>query len=95
METKTTIRLPADVFREARIKAINEGLSLNEVLRRLVRLWLRGKVTLEDTQDSHKIRLAREAFGMWGDRDPDEYLACSRAGLTLRDQEVEDARMGV
>jgi hypothetical protein len=96
METKTTIRLPADIFREARIKAINEGLSLNEVFRRLVRLWLRGKVTLEDTQDSSsKIKLAREAFGMWSDRDPDEYLACSRAGLTLRDREVEDARMGV
>jgi hypothetical protein len=96
METKTTIRLPADVFREARIKAINEGLSLNEVLRRLVRLWLHDKITLKDVPDSSdKIRLAREAFGMWSDRDPDEYLACSRAGLTLRDREVEDARMGV
>ncbi|MEE8390631.1 MAG: type II toxin-antitoxin system MqsA family antitoxin [Anaerolineae bacterium] len=43
----------------------------------------------------HQTQLARKAFGMWSDRDPDEYLAHSRAGLALRDQEVEDARMGV
>ena len=96
METKTTVRFPADLLKEARIKAINEGLSLSEVLRRLLRLWLRGKVTLETTEDtSRQIQLARESFGMWSDRDPDEYLARSRAGLALRDQEVEDARMGI
>ena len=96
METKTTVRFPADLLKEARIKAINEGLSLSEVLRRLLRLWLRGKVTLETTEDaSRQIQLARESFGMWSDRDPDEYLARSRAGLALRDQEVEDARMDI
>ena len=96
METKTTVRFPADLLKEARIKAIDEGLSLSEVLRRLLRLWLRGKVTLETTEDtSRQIQLARESFGMWSDRDPDEYLARSRAGLALRDQEVEDARMDI
>ena len=96
METKTTIRLPTDVFREARVKAINEGLSLSEVLRRLLRLWLRGKVTLGTEEDTrNQVRLAREAFGMWSDRDPDEYVACSRAGLARRDQEITDARMGI
>jgi len=96
MEAKTTVRFPADMLREARIKAINEGLSLSEVLRRLLRLWLRGKVALETEKDSSRqMQLAREAFGMWSDRDPDKYLAHSRAGLALRDQEVENARMGV
>lgn len=96
METKTTVRFPTDVLREARIKAIHEGLSLSQVLRRLLRLWLRGKIALETKEDtSHQIQLARKAFGMWSDRDPDEYLAHSRAGLIARDREVENARMGV
>lgn len=95
MDTKTTIRFPADMLREARIKAINEGLSLSEVLRRLLRLWLHGKVTLETGEDSSRlVQLARESFGMWSDRDPDEYLAHSRSGLTTRDQEIENARLG-
>ena len=96
METKTTVRFPTNMLKEARIKAIDEGLSLSAVLRRLLRLWLRGKVALENERDSsQQVQLAREAFGMWSDRDPDEYLARSRAGLALRDQEVENARMGV
>jgi Arc/MetJ-type ribon-helix-helix transcriptional regulator len=96
MQTKTTVRFPADLLKEARIKAIDEGLSLSEVLRRLLRLWLRGKVALETTEDtSHQIQLARESFGIWSDRDPDEYLARSRAGLALRDQEVQDARVDI
>ena len=96
MEAKTTVRFSVEMLREARIKAINDGLSLSEVLRRLLRLWLRGEITLEGEQDtSQQLQLAREAFGMWSDRDPDEYLARSRAGLALRDREVEDARMGV
>ena len=96
METKTTVRFPADMLKDARIKAINEGLSLSEVLRRLLRMWLRGRVVLDGERDSsQQVQLAREAFGMWKDRDPDEYLARSRAGLALRDQEVENARMGV
>lgn len=96
METKTTVRFPADVLKDARIKAINEGLSLSEVLRRLLRMWVHGSVVLDGEKDSsQQVQLAREAFGMWHDRDPDEYLARSRAGLALRDQEVENARMGV
>jgi len=96
METKTTVRFPADLLKEARIKAINENLSLSEVLRRLLYLWLRGKITLEAKEESsRRIQLARESFGMWSDRDPDEYLAHSRAGLALRDKEVEDAKMDI
>ena len=75
METKTTVRFPTNMLKEARIKAIDEGLSLSAVLRRLLRLWLRGKVALENERDSsQQVQLAREAFGMWSDRDPDEFL---------------------
>ncbi len=46
--------------------------------------------TLEtEKEPSYRTQLAREAFGMWSDRDPDEYLARSRARLVLRDQEVK------
>jgi len=96
METKTTVRFPADLLKESRVAAIRQGLSLSEVLRRLLRMWLRGKITLEAKDDvSRQAQLAREAFGMWSDRDPDEYLVHSRDGLSLRDREVENARMGV
>jgi len=33
MEAKTTVRFPANMLKEARIKAIHQGLSLSEVLR--------------------------------------------------------------
>ena len=46
--------------------------------------------TLETEEElSYRTQLAREAFGMWSDRDPDEYLARSRARLALRDQKVK------
>lgn len=95
MEARTTVRFPSDVLREARIKAIHRGLSLSEVLRRLLRLWLRGKIVLEAEDTSRQVQLARQAFGMWSDRDPDEYLAHSRAGLSLRDREIENVKMCV
>ena len=90
METKTTVRFPTDMLKQARIKAANDGLSLSKVLRQLLRLWLRDNITLEITKDSSRqVQLARESFGMWSDRDPDEYLIHSRAGLTLRDKETQ------
>lgn len=98
METKTTLRLPQSLLREARVKAVREDLSLSEVIRRLLRLWLSGQVEAESAarrQRQVMIQLAREAFGMWSDRDPNEYLTRSRARLALRDQEVEDARMDI
>lgn len=95
MEAKTTVRFPTDLLREARIKAIHQGLSLSEVLRRLLRMWLRGKIVLEAQDTSNQAQLARQAFGMWSDRDPDEYMGQSRAGLVLRDREIENAKMGV
>jgi len=96
MEAITTVRFPTDMLRNARIKATDEGLSLSEVLGQLLNLWLHGIVTIKTKEStSRQIHLAREAFGMWRDRDPDEYLVHSRAGLALRDKEIENVRMGV
>jgi len=93
LEKKTTLRLPADLWREARAKATIEGTSLSEVMRHLLDLWVKGEVEIKDREEL-KV-LAREAFGMWADRDPDEFLMRSRAGLMERDKEVEDARLAV
>ena len=98
METKTTLRLPQSLLREARVKAVRQGLSLSEVIRRLLRLWLSGQVEAESAASRQRqamVQLAREAFGMWNDRDPNDYMTRSRARLALRDQEVEDARLGI
>jgi hypothetical protein len=91
LEKRTTLRLPADLWREARVKALGEGTNLSEVMRHLLALWVEGKVEIVRKEEMKS--LAREAFGMWSDRDPDEYLAQSRAGLAERDREVRDARL--
>lgn len=98
METETALRLPQSLLQQVRVKAVREGISLSEVTRRLLRSWLKGQVETKPVAHRRQqvaARLAREAFGMWSDRDPDEYLAHSRVRLAFRDQEVEDARMGI
>lgn len=45
----THIRLPDDVKRAARVKAIQQGTNLSEVIRKLLALYVDGKVPeLED-----------------------------------------------
>ena len=39
------------------------------------------------------VALARDARGMWEDRDPDAYLTASRARLKDRDKELTRARL--
>lgn len=41
---RTGINLPADLKREARIKAIREGSNLSEVVRALLALYIKGEV---------------------------------------------------
>jgi Arc/MetJ-type ribon-helix-helix transcriptional regulator len=92
-ERRTTLRLPDELWREARVKAVAEKTNVSAVVRALLTLWVEDR--LEARSKEKLYRLAREAFGMWADRDPDEYLARSRAGLLERDQEVEDARLAL
>lgn len=44
---KTTIRLPHDEHTAARIKAVQANISLSEVIRRLLALWVAGKVSID------------------------------------------------
>jgi hypothetical protein len=92
---RTTLNLPEGLFRKAKIKAASDGLPVSEVLRNLLDRWVRGEVELETEHMSRReaVKRARETFGLWRDRDPDSYLASSRAGLSERDREIDDARM--
>ena len=100
---RTTINVSEPVFRQARVKALREGLTVSEVIREMLARWVQGEIDLTPGGRSRQqtVALARSARGMWalsdsletGDRDPDEYLAASRAGLKKRDEELTHARL--
>lgn len=92
---RTTINISEEVFREARIKALREGVTVSEVVRDLLARWVAGEIELGDREHSRDklLALALGARGMWADRDVDAYVATSRAGLRDRDQELSDARL--
>lgn len=92
---QTTITFPDDLHRRAERKAKAEGLSVPEVLQRLLTQWLSGG---EDSNEQARaqqstIERALSSRGMWSDRDPDEFLRQSRERLIDRDQELRDARL--
>ena len=94
---RTTINVPESIFRRARIKALKEDVTVGEVLRELLARWVAGEIGLTSGERSREelVALARSARGMWADRDPDAYLAASRAGLRERDEELDHARLDV
>jgi hypothetical protein len=85
---RITINIPDAVFEQARIKAFREDVTVSEVLRDLLARWVAGEIKLASEERSREelVALARAARGMWTDRDPDAYLAASRAGLKERDR---------
>jgi len=94
---RTTINIPDSILHRAKIKALKEDVTVSEVLRDLLARWVAGEIRLSSEEHSREelVTLARAARGMWADRDPDTYLATSRAGLKERDKELEDARLDV
>jgi hypothetical protein len=94
---RTTINVPDAVFHRARIKALRENVTVSEVLRDLLARWVAGEISIDSEERSREelVALARAARGMWADRDPDAYLAASRAGIEERDRNLEDARLDV
>lgn len=100
---RTTINVSEPVFRQARVKALREGLTVSEVIREMLARWVAGEIDLtpEDRSREKLVALARSARGMWAlsdsletrVRDPDDYLAESRAGLKRRDEELAHARL--
>lgn len=92
---RTTLNVPDSLFRKAKIKAAAEKVPLSEVIRALLDRWVAGELDVagEDLSRREAVERARNTFGLWKDRDPDELLDESRAGLTVRDRELEDARL--
>jgi len=92
---RTTVNIPDELFRRARIKALSEDLPVGEVIRELLDRWVSGELGLagEGRSRENRAALARAACGMWSDRDGDAYVAASRAGLVARDEELGDARL--
>jgi hypothetical protein len=92
---RTTINVSEPVFQRAKIKALREQVTISEVIRELLDRWVAGEIDLGPGKDARdrQVALARAAHGMWADRDPDAYLAASRAGLQARDEELSHARL--
>jgi hypothetical protein len=90
-----TVTIPEPVFERARLKAQEEERSVDQVVSDLLSRWLDGEIRLPARERSREelVALAREASGMWADRDPDLYLSASRAGLRERDEQLHDARL--
>jgi hypothetical protein len=89
MARESLLRLAAS--RWGRIKrlvdeTLGEEVSVSEVIRELLARWVAGEIELDpgDSPRDRQVFLARAARGMWSDRDPDAYLAASRAARTRR-----------
>ena len=92
---RTTINVSEPVFRQAKIKALREQVTVSEVIRELLARWVADEIDLDPGKQARerRVALARAAHGMWADRDPDSFLAASRAGLSEHDEELAHARL--
>lgn len=92
---RTTLNLPEELLRRTKVKAVREELSLSEAVRRLLDRWVAGEIGLDSASPNRErlTELAQQSQGMWADRDPDELMRQSRAGLARRDEELESARL--
>ena len=48
---KTTIRIPQDLNKAARIKAIEMDTNLSDVIREFLRLWVAGEIKLPNKEE--------------------------------------------
>jgi hypothetical protein len=92
---RTTINVSEPVFQQARIKALREQVTVSEVIRELLARWVADEIDLDAGKQARdrQVALARAARGMWADREPEGFLAASRAGLEERDEELAHARL--
>jgi hypothetical protein len=92
-----TVDIPPELLERAEVKARRENLSVDEVLRKLLSLWVVDDPGLLVRESSRKALAAqaRASQGIWQDRDPDQFLAASRSGLDDRDEELKSARLDV
>jgi hypothetical protein len=92
---RTTINISEPAFQKAKMKAVREGVTISEVIRELLARWAVDEIDLDPGKEAgeRQVALARAARGMWADRDPDAFLAASRAGLEDRDEELTHVRL--
>ena len=91
---RTTIAFPQNLIRKAKLKAASQGISVSEVLRKLLVRWVDDEIPLESERPRKALaERALGSFGMWRDRDADDYLQESRSGLARRDAELTDAQL--
>jgi len=50
-EHKTTVRLTKELLLAARLKAVGEGVSLSEVIRRFLATWVAGRIETPAKQE--------------------------------------------
>jgi hypothetical protein len=91
----TTVDLQPELIERAQGKATRENLDIAEVVRLLLARWISGDVGIESEDRARLAERALKSRGIWQDRDPDAYLAASRAGLSVRDEDLGDARLVV
>jgi hypothetical protein len=53
-EHKTTVRLPENLHRRAKAKAVLEGRNFSEVYRMLFEMWTEGKIELPEPEQGAK-----------------------------------------
>jgi len=51
-EHKTTVRMPLSLHKAARIRAIEEGTTLSDVIRELLRRWVDGEIELSTHEEN-------------------------------------------
>lgn len=92
---RTTVNISEQVLQQAKIKAVREQVTVSEVIRELLSQWVSGEIEIGpgNRARDRRVALARAARGMWDDRNPDAYLAVSRAGLLEHDEELAHARL--
>ena len=90
-----TVDIPPELLEQAKDKARRENLSVDEVLRKLLSLWVIDDLQLLVHERSREMLAptARASRGIWQDRDPDQFLAASRSGLDHRDEDLKSARL--
>lgn len=67
MKKNLTLALPEDLLRRARILAVHEGTTVNEMVRGLLESHVGGKDRVAEAVED-LIRLGRESGGEWGGR---------------------------
>lgn len=54
LEHKTTIRIPKELHKKARLKALESDVTFSEAVRELLALWVEGEIQLPEDKSPNK-----------------------------------------